>query len=87
MQGHTPSPGVVQHLGIARSIAMGGRTSERDLSQWGGGAALHAYVLAAACGPGFGVPNACSKPSCWCALTSALTSYRGSYRALTRCSN
>ena len=36
---------------------------------------------------GFRVPNACSNPSSQCALTPALTSYRGSYRTLTGCSN
>ena len=36
MQGHPPSPGVVQHPGTTRSIAMGGRAMERDFFQCGG---------------------------------------------------
>ena len=55
MQGHPPSPGVVQHQGTTPSIAMGGRAMELDFLQCGGGggAALHAYVAAAACGHWF----------------------------------
>ena len=53
MHGHPPSPGVVQHPGTTRSIAMGGRAMERDFLQCGGGAALHASVAAAAGGHGF----------------------------------
>ena len=47
-------PVFVQHPGTTRSIAMGGRAMEPDFLQCrGGGAALHAYVAAAACGHGF----------------------------------
>ena len=61
----------------------------RNLLRCGGGGVVH-------CTPtwrqqlvamGLRVPNACSNPSNSCALNSVLNSYRGSYRALTRCSN
>ena len=53
MHSNPPSPGVVEHHGTTRSIAMGGRAMELDFLQCGGGAALHAFVAAAASGHGF----------------------------------
>ena len=63
MHSHPPSPGVVQHRGTTRSIAMGGRVMERDFLQCGG--VLHYTPLwrQQLVAMGFRVPNACSNPS------------------------
>ena len=86
---HTPprSPGVVQQQGTTRSIAMGGRAMERDGLHCAGGV-LHCTPLwrKQLVALGFVVPNPCSNPSSF-PLTSCPSSYHGSPRALSGCSN